>query len=134
MPKDKKSAVEETIRKLDVQWGEAASRKDLKAVVSVYAPDGTLVWPGSAPIHGTEAIHAAWKKMMKTPGLSLRFLPERIDIAEAGDLAIDFGVVKFGHDTGEWAHLEETAKYVVVWKLIKGDWKVLYDFYSMNSE
>lgn len=132
MPAAKHSADEKAIRKLDVEWGDAACKKDLKAVVAFYAPDGSVVWPGAPAAHGTAKIRAAWVELLKTPGLSLRFTPERIDVADDGDMATDFGKVAFGHDTAQ-GHVRETAKYVVVWKKVEGAWKVLYDCYNMNT-
>ena len=55
MPSVNKKADEKKIRALDKQWGEAATRKDLDAVVAFYAPDGSLVWPDAPAVHGTKA-------------------------------------------------------------------------------
>lgn len=135
MSSEKHKADEAAIRKLDEEWGKAASAKDLDAVVAFYASDGSLVWPGAPPAHGTDQIRANWKNMLKTtPGLHLRFIPERIVIADDGTLASDFGKVEFAHDLNEWMHVQETAKYLVVWKKVKDSWKVLYDSYNMNTD
>jgi ketosteroid isomerase-like protein len=127
-----KKADENAIRELDVQWGEAACRKDLDAVVGLYAPNGALVWPGTPAAHGTAAITAQWKEMMKIPGLSLSFTPDQIDIAEAGDYAIDFGKAHLGQDSDD-GPVKEVDKYLVVWQKIDGKWKVLYDSYNSNT-
>ena len=130
----KKKSDEDIIRKLDEDWGNAASAKKLDAVVAVYAADGALVWPGAPAAHGTAQIRSNWKELFKTtPGLYLRFTPERIDISADGTFASDFGKVEFGHDSNEWVHVTEIAKYVVVWKKVGGNWKVLYDSYNMNA-
>jgi uncharacterized protein (TIGR02246 family) len=132
---DRHKADEALIRKLDDDWGKAASAKNLDAVVSFYAADGSLVWPGAPAAHGTDQIRANWQKMFKTiAGLHLHFIPERIVISDDGTLASDFGKVEFGHDSSEWVHVQETAKYVVVWKKVKDSWKVLYDSYNMNAD
>lgn len=134
MTGDKHKADEALIRNLDEAWGKAASAKNLDAVVAFYAGDGSLVWPGAPAAHGTDHIRANWQKMFKTtPGLHLRFIAERIVISDDGTLASDFGKVEFGHDTNEGKHVQETAKYVVVWKKVKDSWKVLYDSYNMNA-
>ena len=127
-----KKADEKKIRELDVQWGDAACKKDLRAVVSFYASDGSLVWQGNPAAHGTAAIRANWKKMIKTAGLKLRFIPKRIVVAAAGDLATDFGVVEIGQDTDKGPTTVK-AKYLVVWKKSRGTWKVLYDSYNTNN-
>ena len=127
------SADEKIIKELDTQWGDAACKKDLEAVVALYAPDGSLVWPGAPAVHGTSNIRAAWVDFLKTPGLSLRFTPERIDFAHDADMAIDFGAVALERDDPQKGHVKMTAKYVVVWRKINGAWKVLYDCYNTNT-
>lgn len=134
MQGEKHKADEAAIRRLDEEWGKAASAKNLDAVVGFYAHDGSLVWPGEPAVHGTAQIRAGWKKMMDTiPGLNLRFTPERIVISDDASLASDFGKVEFGHEVNG-KPVMEIAKYVVVWRKEKGDWKVLYDSYNLNSE
>lgn len=130
MNRSQHKAIEDRIRELDAAWGEAATKKDLEKTVSFYAPDGSLVWPSQEAIHGTQAIRDAWREMMKIPGLGLRFTPERIDVS--GDLAVDFGRVDLKQDTDQGPK-EEVDKYLVVWQLIDGDWKVLYDSYNANA-
>jgi len=124
---------EQAIRDLDAQWGAAASRGDVDAVVALYAPDGSLVWPGEPAVHGTAAIRDAWHKMVKDyPKLSLRFTAERVVVSAGGDLASDFGRVDLGFDapTGRTAM---SAKYLVVWRREGGAWKVLYDSWNTDS-
>ena len=124
---------EAAIRALDVEWGEAATAKDLEGVVAFYAPDGSLVWPGAPAAHGTAAIRGCWKTLMETtPGLALRFDAERIVVSGDGTLASDFGKVSFGHEV-DGAPVTDIGKYVVVWRKERGAWKVLYDSYNMND-
>lgn len=133
MPQVQPSSEDAVIRKLDAEWGRAASSYDLEAVVSMYAPDGSLVWPGSPAVHGTDAIRTAWQEMFQQfQGLQLEFTPERIDFSQASDLAIDFGKVALSFEKSGTRQSED-AKYVVVWKKVNGVWKVLYDCYNANS-
>jgi ketosteroid isomerase-like protein len=122
------------IRKLDAQWGDAASIKDLDTVVGFYAPEGSLVWPETPPVHGTSDIRAHWKEMFKTiDGLKLEFVPERITFAPGGDLATDFGTVYFKQKPDPYTTVKKTAKYLVVWTKKNDSWKVLYDCYNLNA-
>lgn len=133
MPRAQLASESEIIRQLDVEWGNAASNYDLDAVVAMYAPDGSLVWPGAPAVHGTADIRTAWTGMFNTyQGLHLEFTPERIDFSEADDLAIDFGKVALSYEKSG-NRVEEAAKYLVVWKKVEGAWKVLYDSYNANS-
>ncbi|WP_421696452.1 YybH family protein [Aestuariivirga sp.] len=122
------------IRKLDKQWGEAATAKNLEAVVGFYAKDGSLVWPGTPPVHGTAQIKAMWKTMLDSiDGLALEFTPETITFSQDGELATDYGIVRFTQNTNPYTTTVQIAKYLVVWKKVKGSWKVLYDSYNLNA-
>jgi ketosteroid isomerase-like protein len=133
MPITKKSTDKKAIRKLDVAWGNTASKRDLDAVVAFYARAGSVVWPGVPAAHGTARIRSAWKKVFaQYRGLTLKFTAERIDVANSADLAADFGKVSFGYDTPK-GRVMNIGKYVVVWKKVNGAWKVLYDSYNMNN-
>jgi ketosteroid isomerase-like protein len=133
MQGEKHKADEAAIRRLDEEWGRAASTQKLDAVVGFYAHDGSLVWPGEPAVHGTADIRASWKKMMDISGLNLRFTPERIVISDDASLASDFGKVEFGHEV-DGKPVMEIAKYIVVWRKEKDGWKVLYDSYNLNTE
>ena len=128
-----KKAEEKAIRALDKAWTHAATRKDLRKVVTFYATDGSLVWPDTPPVHGKAAILKNWKSMMASiPGLVLKFSPERIEVSDSGDLASDYGVV-YMQQKGATGIEKVRAKYLVVWKKEKGEWKVLYDGWNYNE-
>jgi len=132
MAKKKQSADQKAIEKLDVAWGKAASSGDLDAVVAFYARDGSVVWPDAPAAHGIVKIRAAWKQVFAAyDKLRLKFTAERITVAESGDLAVDFGKVRFEYDlpTG---HVVNIGKYVVGWKKVDERWQVLYDCYNLN--
>jgi ketosteroid isomerase-like protein len=131
--KKKHGADERTIRALDKTWGDDASSGNLVGVLACYARDGSLVWPGSPAFRGSAAIRRAWTKLIRTPGLELRFTPKRIDISDDGTLASDFGVVTMVMDAPK-GKSKQVAKYLVVWKKVGEEWKVLYDSYNMNTE
>jgi len=62
--------------------------------------------------------------------MSLTFEPERIDIADSGEIATDMGVVKLGHTVPSVEKRVEIAKHLVVWLREKNKWKVLYDCWN----
>ncbi|MDQ6830052.1 MAG: DUF4440 domain-containing protein [Gemmatimonadota bacterium] len=125
-------AEEAAIRTLDEQWNHAANRKDLEATLALYAADGATMWPDAPTSHGPQAIRAAWTEMFKTPGVSLQFLPDKIGIASAGDLATEEGRVVVATDTPR-GRSADTAKYLVIWKKADGKLRVAYDTYNSNK-
>jgi ketosteroid isomerase-like protein len=118
----------------DEEWWKTANKGDPKAVVPFYASNGTIVWPGESAAHGTAEITATLTKLFADyKNLELHFYPERIDVAQAGDMASDFGKVSFAYDDPKKGRVLETSKYVVVWQKVNGVWVVLYDCYNADE-
>lgn len=125
-------AEEAAIRRLEGAWSAAANKKDLAGTVAFYATDGATMWPDAPTSHGSDAIRAAWTEMFKLPGISLQFVPDKIAIAQGGDIATDEGRAIMGMDTPK-GHVIDTTKYLVIWKKVDGTWKVAYDTYNANK-
>jgi len=127
-----KGADEEAIRTLAVQWAAAVEKRDLDAIMAFYTSDATAAWPDAPAIQGVDGIRAGWAEVLKTPGLVLRFTPERIDISNAGDIAVDFGKIDSEFD-GPTGKVQDVVKYLVVWQKVDGQWKARYDTFNSNK-
>jgi uncharacterized protein (TIGR02246 family) len=122
---------EAAIRALDAQWSKAATAKNMDKVMTFYATDGSVIWPDQPPAKGHPAIRASWEAIFKAaPGMYLDFKPVLIDVS--GEMASDFGVVHFKKNAKP-NDVDNTAKYLVVWKRERGTWKVLYDCWNWNA-
>jgi ketosteroid isomerase-like protein len=130
-PADAK-ADEAAIRSLEEQWSAAANKKDLEGTLSFYSASGATMWPDAPASHGVSEIRAAWTEMFKIPGISLKFLPDKIVIAQSGDMATDEGRAVVGMTTPAGPSVD-TSKYLVIWKKENGTWKVAYDAYNSNK-
>ncbi len=124
-------AVEQAIRDQAKKWVGAVVRGDVATIVGFYAADGVFLRPNAPPAEGPEAIGEAWKGMMGLPNLSLNFRPTRIDVAASGDLATAVGTydLAFSSDGGR---VRDEGRYVVVFKKMNGEWKVLANIYNSN--
>jgi uncharacterized protein (TIGR02246 family) len=122
---------EQTIRGLDEQFGAFVAKKDAEGAVALYAPDATMLSPDAPAAKGIDAIRAVWVGFVKTPGAAINIVPEKIDIAAAGDIATDVGRAILEMDSPQ-GHLKVPLEYVVVWRKINGQWKIMYDV--SNSE
>ena len=123
---------EQAIRALDADWNAAIVKKDLDAIVNLYAADGATMWPDAPASRGSAAIRAAWVELMKTPGITGIIVVDRIQVAQSGDVAFDEGHVNLEVDTPQ-GRAKETVKYLVGWKKVDGTWKVAYDMYNANA-
>ena len=130
-PADTK-ADEAAIRSLEEQWSSAANKKDLEATIGFYSANGATMWPDAPTSHGPAEIRAAWTEMFKVPGINLKFIPDKIVVAQSGDMATDEGRALVGMTTPS-GPVVDTTKYLVIWAKENNTWKVAYDSYSSNK-
>jgi uncharacterized protein (TIGR02246 family) len=132
VPKVDVRSDEQAILALDAEFGAATARKDLDAVVALYAPDATML-PNDAPAaRGTKAIRLLWTEIFKVPGLAISVVPEKIDFSAAGDVATDMGHTET-EMTGADGRVKSRDKYLEVWRKVDGHWKVMYDTWNANE-
>lgn len=113
------------IRHLDETWAAAAARRDLDAMMAIYATDAQELLPGSPPIVGHEAIRHFYRDLFEQlPRLAHHFEPEAITVAQSRDLAVVRGHYRFTPDT---LHPEQVqvGKFVGVWGRQRGEWRLL---------
>ncbi len=131
VPKADRAADEQRIRQLDRQWVAAVSAKDAATIAEFYAPDARIM-PANAPaVRGRAAIVEFWKRFLELPGVDLRFEPQVIKVAEAGDLAYDIGTYSLSYGAAQ-ARVQDRGKYLVVWERVSGEWKAMVD--TFNSD
>jgi ketosteroid isomerase-like protein len=124
---------EAMIRKIDVSWSKAAEDKDLDGAVKPYADDASML-PFGAPIAtGSAAIRTTWVGLMAKPGYSLTFVPTKIEIASARDMAWEIGTFALRVNDAQGQPMEIPGKYVVTWRKIGATWKVEADIFNTDK-
>jgi ketosteroid isomerase-like protein len=110
----------------DKAWSGVAS--DIDKVASILADDAVFFGDGMPRIAGKAAIQKAWTEMSKTPGFSIRWVPEGAVVAASGDLGYTFGTNEFTANDAKGAPVTTKGKYVTIWrKQADGSWKVIMD-------
>ncbi len=123
---------EKTIRDADALWSHATETKDLEQAVSFYADDASVL-PFNAPITtGKVQIRELWSHLMSTPGFSLRFAPNNVQVAHSRDLAYEVGTFELTLDDAQGKPVKTPGKYVVVWKQTDGKWRVAADIFNTD--
>ena len=126
------AADEQAIRGHISRWLQLIQAKDGAAIAQFYADDGVVMPPGQPLSSGREAIQQFWQSMLQIPESNLTFQPERIDFSKSGDMALDRGTYRFtAKPAGQ--SVDETGKYVVVWKKVGNDWKVAADIFNSDK-
>jgi uncharacterized protein (TIGR02246 family) len=122
----------DAIRALEVQWNAAAAARDPAKFASYYTDDAVFINTGADPLHGPAAIQAAMTGAFKDPNFSLRFAPDRVDVAASGDLAYTEGhFTETETAPAAQAQLVQSGSYVTVYrKQADGSWKAVADIVS----
>lgn len=130
---DNRSNNEALIRRIDALWSKAADDKDLEGAVYPYAEDASML-PFGAPIAtGTDAIRKTWAALMAKPGYSLTFVPTKIEVASAGDMAWEIGAFELRVNDAQGNPMDIPGKYVVTWRKIGPTWKVAADIFNTDK-
>ena len=124
-------ADERAIRGHVDRWLQLVEARDAAGIAELYAEDGAVM-PPNAPIgRGRTAIQQTWASMMRTPGFSLRFVPEQIVVSSSGDMALDRGTYSLTIAPNGTTQ-SDTGKYVVVWRKIGREWRVAADIFNSD--
>lgn len=127
---DTRKQERQRIQALQQQWVEAIAEGDVATIVGFYAEDAWFLPPGSEPLHDRERIRAWWERTLADPPWeSLTFGPREIGFAEGGDLAYDVGTSTSTVAAQDGEKVRQ-GKYLVVWRLIDGEWKVVADAFN----
>jgi uncharacterized protein (TIGR02246 family) len=115
------------IRALEDQWRNAAARRDFAGMAAIYAPDAREMLPGMPAIVGRDSIAAFFRALYaQHPRFVHRFVPDTIDVAAAGDLAVARGSYRFTPDSLA-PEVYDAGKFVGVWTRERGAWLVALD-------
>ena len=101
---------------------------DAAAIASLYTLDGQLMPAGSNAIEGHAEITKFWQSVFDAGITDARL--ETLEVSAMGDTAAEVGKLEL-RDKDD--NLIDTGKYVVVWKLVDGVWKLHRDIWTSNT-
>ncbi|HEU4704499.1 MAG TPA: DUF4440 domain-containing protein [Sphingomicrobium sp.] len=126
------AADEQAIRGHIARWLQLIEAGDSATIAQFYADDGVVMPPNQPLVSGRDGIAKFWQSMIDMPEGSLTFAPDRIEFSGAGDMALDRGTYRLTGKPGGQA-LDDSGKYVVVWKKVGADWKVAADIFNSDK-
>lgn len=125
------SVEEAAIRATDAGWLAAATAHDLERILPFWADDATIFPPGDSPIVGKEAIRRYVASAFATPGFSITWQTDKVEISESGDLAYSTGIDRISVKGPDGKPVTEENRSVAVWKKqADGSWKCVVDMMS----
>lgn len=109
------------------QFEELARKGDVDRLASLYTADAMAFPPDGPIVKGRENIKQMWGSVAKQMGLKDVRL-ETLDFEQAGDTAYEVGEATLTHSGGT-----TVVKFVVVWKMINGQWRLHRDIWNTKG-
>jgi ketosteroid isomerase-like protein len=115
------------LREADLALDRAVAAHDRAAFAALLTPD-TYWFGGGVPLIGPGAVVADWNDFLTEGGPSLRWTPDRAEVAASLDLGFTVGTWRYKAKGPEGTPVERTGQYVTVWtRGADGRWRVLVD-------
>jgi uncharacterized protein (TIGR02246 family) len=128
------SAEEAAIRRTDADWLAATSAHDLDRVLPFWTEDATILAPSTPAIVGKEAIRKYVSGAFATPGFSITWKTEKVEVSQSGDLAYSTGTDRISLNTPDGKSLTEENRGVAIWKKQSdGSWRCVLDVMSPSA-
>jgi uncharacterized protein (TIGR02246 family) len=121
-----------TIGELYVQWTDATRKKDIDAVVGLYADEATILPDEGRPVSGKNGIRAFYQECLASNEKLLSQKFENINSQQTGDLLIDSTNFS-GVLVRDGKEVPFKGKRLVVWKReFQGTWKISRDIWNKS--
>lgn len=126
-------AEEEAIRKINEEFSEAISAKDVDRVVSLVTDDVLLLTRETDPSKPDEPLHLEGRETVRlmnerffrvTKGMSMKAVPSRIEISKSGDLAYLVGDYDTTFEMQDGGSFVIRGRYLFVLRNEMGSWKI----------
>ena len=114
------------LKQMTPTWQAAANADDAAAVAALYAQDGVLHPPNSAPVQGKDNIEAFWATNFEA-GNSIELTTDHV--WGMGDAAAETGMYVITGADG--SHLDH-GHYSLVYTMSNGKWKIASDMWNSD--
>ncbi len=125
-------AIKAEIVKIDEVFMAAVAARDTVALRNYYAADARMLPPNAPRADGIDAVMASWSGFLAMPGLEMTGECKDVIVSQAGDIAIDLGSFHMKFTGPGGAPMEDTGKYMSVFKKTDAGWKCIIDTFSSD--
>jgi uncharacterized protein (TIGR02246 family) len=125
-------AVRSRIEQTNEQFMAAINRGDTSAVAALYTVDAVILPPNAETVRGRDGAKALFDGMIQQMGVPTLTL-STVEVTEVGDAAYEVGAYTMRLQPPGAAVVDDSGKYVVVWKC-QGDgaWKLAVDIWNTD--
>ena len=114
---------ERALDRLAAAFAEAFNAKDAAKIASFYADDAIVMAPDQPMVRGRSDIEAYYARGFRSAISGFRLAP--MESAIIGDRAFEVGTSTLTERQGA-----SDGKYVVLYRRVRGEWKIAYDIFN----
>lgn len=122
----------DVIRKNANDFAAAASHGNVDGMMAFYADDVIFLPPNAPAMHGKDAVRQFWTGFTSLGAIDAALTTD--DVIQSGDLAAETGHFDLTiSPKGGGAPIKDSGKYLVVWRNIGGEWRIVRDTFNSNA-
>jgi uncharacterized protein (TIGR02246 family) len=121
------SEIHDAIVAREAAFMETFKQGDAAGIAAYYTGGGQLLAPNSDTIEGHDNIQAAWQMFMDM-GIKVADL-QTVEVDGSGETAYEVGNYVLEGNEGQQL---DRGKYMIVWKLEDGAWKLHRDIFNTS--
>jgi uncharacterized protein (TIGR02246 family) len=121
------SELQSAIEAANAQFSAVAAKGDAAALAALYTADGQVMPAGSDPVRGKAAIQKFWQGALSSGVASITL--KTVEVYGHGRVATEVGEYALQDKDGKTL---DHGKYIVIWRNVGGDWKLMRDMFSTN--
>ncbi len=110
---------------------EAVRKGDVEGIASAYTPEAIAMPPDAPMAKGRENIKQLWGSAIRDGLKTIRL--ETLDLEVVGDTAYEVGRATLSLEPKSATPTTAVVKYVVVWKKVKGQWRLHRDIWNAKA-
>jgi uncharacterized protein (TIGR02246 family) len=107
---------------------ETLAKRDAAAIAALYTIDAMVLPPRQESVRGRDEIRNFWQASLAGGG-DAEMTIATVEVEGRGDTAFEVGTYVFSGKDGK---ILDHGKFVVIWKLVDGAWKVHRDIYNSS--
>ena len=129
--KDDMTKVRSDIQAIENQWADAQNKKDVNALMALYADDAVSMPDGEPTVSGKAAIKAKQEKDLGVPAKYASIAFETLDVYGQRDVVTEVGKTMYKDAAGKTIG---GGKYIAVYEKRDGKWLCIREIYNKDSK
>jgi ketosteroid isomerase-like protein len=123
--------IEAQIDAANAKWIEAFNKGDAAAIGQLYTEHATALPPGAPMASGRAAVQAVWQGAIQSGVKNITLKTLKVD--QFGNAAREIGEFTLDQPNAQKQMVHVEGKYVVLWRHLRGGWKLDTDIWNTNQ-